>query len=199
MISLNALFLFALNCGPATRNQSGPPAAGSTETSRVLRLLGAIATATALTACSTPGLLGMGTPYQASGWRGGYKSTELASNRFVVTFTANQYSDPADAADFALLRAAELTLERGFSDFTIVTGKDNVVSTPISIPITQYRSDLGRDVTTGSRMGVISTPMSSLTIVCYKGLPAEAKTQVMDARMIYDRLTSKHGIPKKTF
>lgn len=51
-------------------------------------------------------------PAAASG-QAGYSETQLESNRYFVTFRAPNGADPAVLEDYALLRAADLTLENG--------------------------------------------------------------------------------------
>lgn len=170
---------------------------GSTRQAQVLLRPLVIACAAALAGCATNGMLGMGTPYQASGWRGGYEETELRPGTFRITFTANQYTSANDAMDFALLRSAEIALERGYSHFAVINGSDALSQAQVSIPVTQYRSDLGRDVTTGFRMSTVSNPISTNTIVCFRGVPAQTGMVVMDAHKIYDQLTAKHGLTRR--
>lgn len=69
----------------------------------------------ALAACaSTP-------RYQAAAEQGGagYSETQIESNRFFVTFRAKSGAEASLLHDYALLRAAELTLERGGSWFWV--------------------------------------------------------------------------------
>ncbi len=58
-------------------------------------------------------------PYGPQGGPGGqgYAETAIETNRYRVTY--NGVGDPAPVADYALLRAAELTLERGFDWFEV--------------------------------------------------------------------------------
>jgi hypothetical protein len=55
------------------------------------------------------------TPYQPySAWRGGgYTETEVQPGLFLVHFIGNQSTSAGRAADFALLRAADVCLQRG--------------------------------------------------------------------------------------
>lgn len=51
----------------------------------------------------------------------GWRETEIETGRWRITFTASQYMSPGDVQDLALLRAAELTLSRGATWFTVVS------------------------------------------------------------------------------
>lgn len=68
-----------------------------------------VAAALALTACaSTPTY----TPAASSGGAG-YSETAIESNRYFVTYRAPGAADAALVQDYALLRAADLTLQNG--------------------------------------------------------------------------------------
>jgi hypothetical protein len=84
-----------------------------------LLLAGALAAATALTACATP------TPYQPAtltsrGPVNGFSEAPLTQNRWRVTFSGNTVTSREQVEDALLLRAAELTLQQGFDSFTPV-------------------------------------------------------------------------------
>lgn len=69
-----------------------------------------------LTACASQ------TPYKPAEERGdfGYTQTQLSENRYRVTFTGNDLTPKGTVKDYALLRAAELTLQQGYDWFTLV-------------------------------------------------------------------------------
>lgn len=73
-----------------------------------------------LVACSSA------TQYQAAEKRGGYGYTEtqLGKDRYRITFTGNSVTDKETVSDYALLRAAELTLQEGYDWFRLVA-RDN--------------------------------------------------------------------------
>jgi predicted small lipoprotein YifL len=76
----------------------------------MIRNLIAIAALAALAACaSTPPTY---TPAAAQG-AAGYSEVQIESNRYFVTFRAPGGADPALLQDYALLRAADLTLQNG--------------------------------------------------------------------------------------
>ena len=76
-----------------------------------------------LAACATSG----GSIYHpASSARGtGYSEQKLETNRFRVTFVGSDSTSAGTVQDFALLRAAELTLNMGYEWFTVV-GRNTV-------------------------------------------------------------------------
>ena len=62
------------------------------------------------------------TRYQAADERGdyGYTETALGKDRYRITFTGNSITDKETVNDFALLRAAEVTLQEGYDWFQLV-------------------------------------------------------------------------------
>lgn len=60
------------------------------------------------------------TKYQEySKWSGGFKETRVSQNKYRVYFYANDYTEMERAKDYALRRAAELTLQHGHDYFTV--------------------------------------------------------------------------------
>jgi hypothetical protein len=81
----------------------------------MLRLSALIAAAALLAACATaPVYVAAPAPNKA-----GYTHTQVESNRFFVTYRAPGGGDARLVEDFALLRAAELTLEQGADWFVV--------------------------------------------------------------------------------
>lgn len=73
----------------------------------------------ALASCMTA------TPYQpaasSGSTRGGYSDEQIESNRFRVSFSGNSLTSRETVERYLLYRAAELTLQRGFDHFEMVT------------------------------------------------------------------------------
>ncbi|MBD2858698.1 hypothetical protein IB286_06705 [Spongiibacter sp. KMU-158] len=69
-----------------------------------------------LAACSSTSV------YQPAEKRGayGYTETQLGADRYRVTFTGNSVTDKETVNDYAMLRAAELTLQNGYEWFQMV-------------------------------------------------------------------------------
>jgi len=66
------------------------------------------------------------TSYSSSGVGGGYSDTKLSPDMFRVKFNGNGYTTPDRAQDFALLRAADLTLTNGYSYFAVINESNQV-------------------------------------------------------------------------
>lgn len=90
-----------------------------------------------------------GTPYQpvAPGSNSvGYSSGKMPHNRYFVTFSGNPRSDGNRVRDFALLRAAEITKEAGFTHFRI-DDEDHRHGGMISTQTTQISTPMASDPT----------------------------------------------------
>ncbi|MCW3837861.1 hypothetical protein ACFQ1E_17595 [Sphingomonas canadensis] len=75
--------------------------------------------AIALGSCATP------TPYQpatgSGSYRTGYSDEQIEANRFRVSFAGNSLTSRETVERYLLYRAAELTLQKGFDYFVLVT------------------------------------------------------------------------------
>jgi hypothetical protein len=60
------------------------------------------------------------TPYQAQTRSGGYTDRQLAPGIYRITFQGNRFTTSLRAKDFALRRAAEVTLDSGAAYFLII-------------------------------------------------------------------------------
>lgn len=83
----------------------------------MLRQLAFIAAATVLSACASSGP----PPYAAATGQtsAGYSETQIESNRYFVTYRAPGSAEAYVLEDYALLRAADLTLQNGRSWFWV--------------------------------------------------------------------------------
>ncbi|MEZ5933729.1 MAG: hypothetical protein R3F54_17615 [Alphaproteobacteria bacterium] len=95
------------------RGRSGTTARMPT---RARRLAAAGLLSLALAACAASP-----TPYQAIGEQGGYTDQQLEANRYRVKFEGNSSTSRETVEDFALYRAAELTLQKGHDYFKVVS------------------------------------------------------------------------------
>jgi hypothetical protein len=66
-------------------------------------------------------LSGCATTYQPSSLSGGFKDQHVAENVYRVSFSANGYATRETAQTYWLYRACELTLEKGFQGFEIIS------------------------------------------------------------------------------
>ena len=128
--------------------------------------------AVAVAGCASP------TPYQRIGIneKGGYSTETLRKDLFNVTFAGNEDTKPATAYDFALLRAAEITIESGYDTFVIESERD--LAPQIISSISTYNR-------------VVRPPRYMLRIHCYaaddeiRGKPNVARDLVRDLKAKY--------------
>jgi len=73
--------------------------------------------ALALAACASTGPTAYGPAYNGNGM--GFENQKIEQDRFRISYTGR---NPAEARDFALLRAAEVALAEGYSHFQIISG-----------------------------------------------------------------------------
>lgn len=87
----------------------------------------------------------------------GYDATQLTDTQYRVTFKARG-SDADKAMDYALLRAAEVTLQNGY-DWFIVTHRETLIDNERIEPSSTLRYSDSRDVVT--RCGLVSCTTTS--------------------------------------
>ena len=65
------------------------------------------------------------TEYQKEGvFTNGYSEFRLSPGVYVVTYRANEFTDPEKVMEFALKRAAEITRKKGYRYFTLIDTKN---------------------------------------------------------------------------
>lgn len=66
-----------------------------------------------LSGCAYP------TPYQRNGLAGGYSEEQIGTKQWIVRFEGNMYTSSERAENMAMLRVAELALEKGYRYYSI--------------------------------------------------------------------------------
>ena len=93
----------------------------------VIRLIAAIALLS---------LFGCASGYKPNGlFNGGFSSTQLSANTFTVRFKGNEYTSPERAADFALLRSAEIADKHGFSWIEVLNEQASTTTSSTGMPV----------------------------------------------------------------
>lgn len=151
-------------------------------------------------------LAGCTTPYQRTGFKGGYSETRLQENAFNVSFRGNGYTRRERVNDFALLRCAEVTMENGFKYFAIADssqdtktmmyntgGSSQTYGTVNRIGNSSY--GLFNTYNSGSTTILIHKPRSSYTIFCFQEKPEGAMT--FDADFLANSIRIKYGVHKQ--
>jgi hypothetical protein len=151
---------------------------------------------------------GCATPYQkvvGTDISGGHSFRRLTEDAFVVNFVANGFTPPKQAADFAMLRAAEVTLEHNFRYSTIVgefdlSGVDySQFTTPghTTGTVTSYGGVAVFSATTTPATTTqvpIFKPGRGLAIRCYDRTPKGHAGKVYDAAMVASQIRSKYRL-----
>jgi hypothetical protein len=156
-----------------------------------------------LTVTAVVSLSGCATTYHSNSYTGGFSETQLAPDTFRVMFSGNSYTSGERAQDFALLRAAELTLQGGFSHFAIVDENNSTTAQTFTTP--------GQAYTTGSAFGngnmatyssfttytpgqtyTFYKPQTGLLIKCFQTVPDGVST--FDAAFLQHSIRQKYGM-----
>ena len=130
-----------------------------------------------ITACSTP--------YQNSGFLGGYDEIQLADNIFQVTFKGNGYTSAQRAIDFTLLRSAEIAMENGYKYFVINDAQSRTKTSLQTIPGSMYVEP---------SISTVSKPSTSNTITLINE-PTEWMT-AFEAEITAQSIRNKYGLSR---
>lgn len=161
------------------------------------KILASVAACGFLAACAS----GAPTPYgPAAGGPYGYSDTQIEANRFRVSFAGNAGTDRQTVENFALLRAAELTLAQGGQWFRIVERSVDVErgggGPSVGVGVGGYsggrRTSVGGSVGTSFGGGVGERYAASLQIIIGSG-PPPAGADVYDANEVRLNLL---GVPQ---
>jgi hypothetical protein len=146
---------------------------------------------------------GCATSYHSSGFTGGFSDTQLAPDLFRVTFRGNGYTPPDRSQDLALLRAADLTMEKGYSQFAIVDESNSTRTQTFTTAgharttgtATIYGSNATYSSYTTYKPGQTFTfykPSTGLLVQCFKEKPDGVFT--FDAAFLQQSLRQKYKI-----
>ncbi len=102
-------------------------------------------------------LISCSTPYQKSGFTGGFSEYQLDKDIFKVKFRGNAFTDLDTTKKYSLVRAAEITLENG-GDFFIPSKIDKTLRE------NDYFYDDGYSITWGSH----TKPMTEMEFTIFK-------------------------------
>lgn len=148
-------------------------------------LLGSIVLAVALSTTVS----GCATAYHSKGYTGGFSETVLSPDTFKINFSGNGFTSAERASDFAMLRAADKSLELGCSYFGIV----NEADTASVGSVTFGSASWGRGGLWGfSSTAPIVKPNSNLMVKCFKSRPPQGNT--FDAHFIAQSIRTKYDI-----
>ena len=166
-------------------------------------------------------IAGCATGYQATSFSGGYKDLKIQDGLYKISFEGNGYTSMEKAADFALLRAAELALEQGYPFFVIAEHNNAVKNESFTTPVTAntqgtYRgssrnlgtyaagSYYGTENTRGSYSSTttysggetynIEKPRTRLTVEYFRGRPINYPGTVYEAKQVQTNIKNQYGV-----
>ncbi len=113
-----------------------------------------------LTGCST---------YQLSGKSTGDTVVDVTSNTFTITFCGNAYMTQDQVGKYALQRAAEITLSKGYANFLVMGRKDDSETCGLGADMNREQSSRMTPPSNpaGSSMSGFVRPNIALTIRCF--------------------------------
>lgn len=129
--------------------------------------------------------VGCSTSYQAKGFSGGYSETQLSPDTWQVRFSGNAATSRERAADFLLLRAAEIMLEHGFKYFTLEDADSWIDTSVYTTPVYTVGDNVH-----GGQTNVYNKPRAEAVIVGVE----EYEDGVLDAEFLKASLTDKYGL-----
>jgi hypothetical protein len=152
-------------------------------------------------------LSGCVTPYQPKSFSGGYAESQLGTNIFNVMFQGNGNTSYELAADFCLLRSAEITVENGFRYFIVVESKKDpselLAARPMQSSTTwsayasgTYTNGSAQTMTSGGQTFFLSTPGTENMILCFKEKPG-IDGLVFDAAFVTKAIRTKYSMSDK--
>ena len=147
--------------------------------------------------------IGCATPYASTSYVGGYSETRMAPDVFRVRFNGNGFTSSERALDFALLRAADLTLRNGYSYYVIVqesswvatsTHKTRETTTTTGSAHTYGNTTRfsANTVTYGGYTYNVSKPRAENTILCLKEKPSSGLAY--DAQFVSNEIRRKYDL-----
>lgn len=151
-------------------------------------------------------LQGCATGYKSSGFTGGYSETQLEEGVYQVSFRGNAYTSADKAADFTLMRSAELTMEKGYKYFVIIDSQSHTEHSSYTTPQTS-ETNIRLNTSGNTTYGTATTntyggqtynyskPSSKNLILCLKEKPASGFSY--NAEMVFKSLSEKYGVQKK--
>jgi hypothetical protein len=133
------------------------------------------------------------TPYQSRGLSGGYTETWLAEDVVRVRFGGNGYTSSERAADFSLLRVAEIGRERGYPYFVLLS--ENVGTTSFQTPRSYSLNSFGNSATITQTGGYrVTKPRAENTAKLLKAEPRNFPGVAYEASFICRSVTQKYEI-----
>jgi hypothetical protein len=134
-------------------------------------------------------LSGCATAYQTKGSTGGFSETMLAPDTFKVQFSGNAYTSAERASDFAVLRAADKSIELGCSYFGVVNEADGASVGSVTLGSAGWGH--GGAWAFSNTLPVVK-PNTALLVKCFR--ERQPGINLFDAHFIDRSIRSKYGL-----
>ena len=137
----------------------------------------------------TVALTGCATAYQSKGFTGGFSETMLSPDTFKIQFAGNAFTSAERASDFAILRAADKSLELGCNYFGVMSEADGASVGSVTLGSVSWGNHSAWGFS--NTMPVVK-PNSSLLVKCSRD--QQPGSNLFDAHFIAQSIRSKYGI-----
>ena len=138
------------------------------------------------------------TGYDSAGWMGGYSDTQINETTWKVSVSGNAYTSQMRIRDYAMLRASELTLEKGYKYFVVLSDDNAVwqkqVTTNGTANTTGSYDNFGRYKSTTSYNPPQTTTQTRFGNELFYAMSNREVDGYLnyDAQMIYDSLSATY-------
>jgi len=148
-------------------------------------------------------LSGCASSYKPNSIFGGFDETMLSPDTFRISVSGNAFTSGGRVYDFALLRAAELSIQNQCPYFVVLDQENRVKTSRYISPSSVHtnasanvygNSAFGQATTTysGGTISNIEKPVSSITVQCFKENPTNVKA--FDAAWLEQSLKTKYKV-----
>lgn len=159
------------------------------ETMKWLRAAAPITLALSLAGCATG--------FQSNGFTGGFSDFQMAQDVYRISFRGNAFTSSDATTEMAMLRAAQLTLEAGYSHFAVMNEGESYSTTYIAQPgssttMIQPNGAGGYNAWTHSNPGAlvpVNKPRSEIVVRMFH----DGSSGGMDARQVFARLAPRYA------
>ncbi len=148
-------------------------------------------------------LSGCASSYKPNSIFGGFDETMLSPDTFRISVSGNAFTSGGRVYDFALLRAAELSIQNQCPYFVVLDQENRVKTSRYISPSSAHTNAsvsaygnyaYGQATTTysGGTISNIEKPVSSITVQCFKENPQNVKA--FDAVWLEQSLKAKYKV-----
>lgn len=132
---------------------------------------------------------GCATGYHAKGFTGGFSDTLLAPDMFRIRFAGNGFTDAERVSDFAMLRAADTSMDLGCGWFGVINETDGASTSTLTLSSAGWNRHGGWGF---SNTVPVVKPNTSLLVKCTRSPPPDA--ELFDARFVARSIRAKYGL-----